>query len=357
MPAEVTKCFEGQPGKYGRDLISTAGYMYKGDRPGRHLVLREAQAGRGYRRPDADGPRAQPELQAEHRTRTGKNYVDEVRVPDRRELDATSTTRSRPVSSTSAIVEHPDTASLQEVRDDPEPEEHFLQNSGDRTWYLTMNLTQPPFDDIHVRRAMNWIMDKAALRQTGAARRSATIANHIVPDSLFGGQLADYKPYRTPGDHGSVAKAKAAMKGSKYAEQTRHVRRHGVQERAADRRRPRGRPGHGQHDPAGREEDRHHVHRPHRSTVRTRRSRRSSKNVPIAERPGLGQGLRRRADVLLAALRRPHDHPERQHELLARRDHASRSARPSRSSATAAVQREDRLGSRASTRSSTSAPS
>ena len=30
MPAEVTKCFEGQPGKYGRDLISTAGYMLKG---------------------------------------------------------------------------------------------------------------------------------------------------------------------------------------------------------------------------------------------------------------------------------------------------------------------------------------
>ncbi len=28
-----------------------------------------------------------------------------------------------------------------------------------------MNLTQPPFDDIHVRRAMNWIIDKAALRQ------------------------------------------------------------------------------------------------------------------------------------------------------------------------------------------------
>ncbi len=33
-------------------------------------------------------------------------------------------------------------------------------NSGDRTYYITMNLTQPPFDDVHVRRAMNWVMDR-----------------------------------------------------------------------------------------------------------------------------------------------------------------------------------------------------
>src|SRR5205814_5090516 len=30
MPAEVTKCFEGQAGKYAGDLISTAGYMING---------------------------------------------------------------------------------------------------------------------------------------------------------------------------------------------------------------------------------------------------------------------------------------------------------------------------------------
>ena len=30
MPAEVTNCFEGQPGKYGQDLISSGPYMLKG---------------------------------------------------------------------------------------------------------------------------------------------------------------------------------------------------------------------------------------------------------------------------------------------------------------------------------------
>jgi ABC-type transport system substrate-binding protein len=94
--------------------------------------------------------------------------------------------------------------------------QYFHQNSGDRTWYLTMNLTQAPFDDVHVRRAMNFIIDKAALRQTWGGPSVGKIANHIVPDSIFGNQLSEYAPYKTPGDHGSVAKAKAAMKGSKY---------------------------------------------------------------------------------------------------------------------------------------------
>ena len=98
----------------------------------------------------------------------------------------------------------------------PSLKSHFFQNSGDRTWYMTMNLTQPPFDDVHVRRAMNWIMDKAALIQAWGGPTIGVVANHIVPDTIFNNQLAEYKPYGTPGDHGSVAKAKAAMKGSKY---------------------------------------------------------------------------------------------------------------------------------------------
>jgi peptide/nickel transport system substrate-binding protein len=80
-----------------------------------------------------------------------------------------------------------------------------------------MNLTQPPFDDIHVRKAMNWIIDKAALRQTWGGPTVGTIANHVVPDTLFNFRLQEFAPYKTAGDHGNVAKAKAAMKGSKYS--------------------------------------------------------------------------------------------------------------------------------------------
>jgi len=79
-----------------------------------------------------------------------------------------------------------------------------------------MNLTQPPFDDIHVRRAMNWVLDKTAMLQAWGGPLVGKIATHIVPNNLFGNQMADYDPYATPGGHGSLAKAKAAMKGSKY---------------------------------------------------------------------------------------------------------------------------------------------
>ena len=61
-----------------------------------------------------------------------------------------------------------------------------------------MNLTQPPFDDIHVRKAAELGHGQgAASSERGAARSPAQIANHIVPDTMFNGDLDDYAPYGT----------------------------------------------------------------------------------------------------------------------------------------------------------------
>ena len=54
------------------------------------------------------------------------------------------------------------------------------------------------------------------MRQAFGGPALGKIAGHIVPDSIFDNQLVEYSPYRTPGDHGSLAKAKQAMSGSKY---------------------------------------------------------------------------------------------------------------------------------------------
>jgi peptide/nickel transport system substrate-binding protein len=99
---------------------------------------------------------------------------------------------------------------------DPDLKRYLHVNPSDSTFYLTMNLTQPPFDDVHVRRALNWVMDKAALVQAWGGSVSGKVANHIVPDTMLGNLLAEFAPYATPGDHGSVEKARAAMKGSRY---------------------------------------------------------------------------------------------------------------------------------------------
>jgi peptide/nickel transport system substrate-binding protein len=88
--------------------------------------------------------------------------------------------------------------------------------SGDRTWYVTMNLSQPPFDDIHVRKAANLVMDKAGLQRAWGGPTRGAISTHIVPDAMFGGDLNDYDPYKTPDSAGDVAAAKAEMKQSKY---------------------------------------------------------------------------------------------------------------------------------------------
>ena len=85
-------------------------------------------------------------------------------------------------------------------------------NSGDRTWFITMNTARAPFDDVNVRKAANFIVDKAAIQQAWGGTAAGAIAKHIVPDAMYGDAFpADYEPY--PLDE---AKAKEAMKASKY---------------------------------------------------------------------------------------------------------------------------------------------
>ena len=89
--------------------------------------------------------------------------------------------------------------------------------SADWDFWIAMNLTRSPFDDVHVRRAMNWVMDKAALRDAWGGPAAGPIAQHIVPDLLLGNRLRSFMPFRTPGDRGDLARARAEMAKSKYA--------------------------------------------------------------------------------------------------------------------------------------------
>ncbi len=78
-----------------------------------------------------------------------------------------------------------------------------------------MNLAQPPFDDVHVRRAANLVIARRALVERfgpGGAR----LAVHAAPDSLEGNLLLDYDPYPTPGGGGDLAAARAEMAQSRY---------------------------------------------------------------------------------------------------------------------------------------------
>ena len=52
----------------------------------------------------------------------------------------------------------------QAVLEDLDLTDRLQVNSADSTAYISLNLTQPPFDDVHVRRAVNLVADKAGMR-------------------------------------------------------------------------------------------------------------------------------------------------------------------------------------------------
>ena len=101
-----------------------------------------------------------------------------------------------------------------ETNPDLQPLLHI--NPADGVRYISMNVAEPPFDDIHVRKAMNWVLDKAGMRQLRGGPSVGDIAGHDIINTLENNVLKDYNPYATPNDAGDVNKAKAEMKLSKY---------------------------------------------------------------------------------------------------------------------------------------------
>lgn len=81
---------------------------------------------------------------------------------------------------------------------------------------LVMNVALPPFDDIHVRKAVSLIVDKARLIELHGGPFAFRVADHLAPDATLNNLLIDYAPYATPGGAGDPAAAKAEMALSAY---------------------------------------------------------------------------------------------------------------------------------------------
>jgi peptide/nickel transport system substrate-binding protein len=82
--------------------------------------------------------------------------------------------------------------------------------------YVTTNLAVPPFDDVHVRRALNLTLDRTALARIESGPRGfgpVTPTEHDLPDSVERDLLADYAPFPLRGD---IAAARAEMARSRY---------------------------------------------------------------------------------------------------------------------------------------------
>jgi peptide/nickel transport system substrate-binding protein len=215
IPEEVAKCFK-KAGDYGRYVISSASYMIQGSD---QLDISSCEAMKpisGFdpsksitlvRNPNYD--------QATDDTRA--NYADGIIVSINTNVDDIFS-QIQAGSLDSSLSDQPPKPVLQQYLTDPAKKPYLHSNSGDRTWYITMNWAVPPFDDIHVRKAANWVMDKAGILQAWGGSTFGEIATHNIPPIVLGGKLpaSEYNPYPSEGNHGDEAKAKEEMKQSKY---------------------------------------------------------------------------------------------------------------------------------------------
>ena len=216
IPHEVASCFP-TGGGYGRDVVSSGPYMIQGAQnvdistctaitpmsgfdPTTHLTL--------VRNPAYD--------QATDSTSDRSNLVNGISVI----VDSNVTDIFEKVQNGSldgSLADTPPAAIEQQYLTNASPRSGYHADSGDRTWFLTMNLTTPPFDDIHVREAVNLIIDKAGLVKVWGGSTHGEIATHIMPPTILDNQLTgSYDPYATPGEAGSLTLAKQQMMLSKY---------------------------------------------------------------------------------------------------------------------------------------------
>jgi peptide/nickel transport system substrate-binding protein len=207
---------EGHTTNYGRYLVSTGPYMFEGSEnldfsvpaddqeavagyiPGRQVVLVRNPS---YD-PATDGLR--PAYPDRIEATIGGDVNDLFNKVDTGEVDYVADVSSVPANILAEYSTNPD----------KQPYLHTYQQNA--VTYISMNLGVPPFDDVHVRKALNFAYDKAGGRQLSGGALTGTNAGHIFPDGLLDNKLKDYNPYATEGDNGDLELAKAEMALSKY---------------------------------------------------------------------------------------------------------------------------------------------
>ena len=216
IPAEVGRCVEGKPDRYYLTPISSGPYMVEGS-----AALRFRPCSALEPVPSLSDDRLALVRNPNFDPRTG-TATSRENNPDRFEFVAVeypvvSIVKKLNAGALDDAILYTTPTVLSRHMRSAARRGRLRVNPADWVFSLSMNLTKPPFDDVHVRRAMSWVMDKAALREAFGGPQAGSIAHHLVPDDLLGGRLTDFAPFGTPGDHGDLAKARAEMAKSKYA--------------------------------------------------------------------------------------------------------------------------------------------
>ena len=103
---------------------------------------------------------------------------------------------------------------IEEFRADPQVAPRLHLATGQASRWILLNLAAPPFDDLHVRRAVQFATNRATIAAVLAP--GSQVQTHAIPDMFTNGLLADYDPYGASDHAGNVPSAIAEMAQSRY---------------------------------------------------------------------------------------------------------------------------------------------
>jgi peptide/nickel transport system substrate-binding protein len=215
IPQEVAGC--RRTGTYGRRLVATGPYMLEGSETATlGENCRSVEPFGGYNAEDG----------SLHLVRN-PNYdpaTDSLDIRNPRfdqfffeKLGPSEAFRQIQNNEKDGALLEPSPRRIERYLNDGDDEPMLHSHAADTVWYVTMNLTQRPFDDVHVRRAFNLALDKAAV-QDAWGDITGSIATHVLPPTLTGGYPTadEYDPYATAGHAGDIERAREEMSRSRY---------------------------------------------------------------------------------------------------------------------------------------------
>lgn len=91
------------------------------------------------------------------------------------------------------------------------------------TAFGTINVAQPPFDDVHVRRALLMLLDPAKLARMYRMGDQGTGTSHLVPDAMDSSLMASWDPFGGGSSVDRIRAARSEMDASRYARSGRCV--------------------------------------------------------------------------------------------------------------------------------------
>ena len=167
---------------YGRYLVSSGPYMFEGSEQ-----ITDSTPAPGYQPGKSITLVRNPSWSADTDP-IRKAYVDEIDAA----IGGTAEDNQNKIDAGELDIEYdgiPPAEAIRRYTTDPELQDQIFVNSSDGVRFLWMNLAVPPFDDLAVRRAINFAIDRDGLRRLRGGETVGDIATHMIIPSLENDEL------------------------------------------------------------------------------------------------------------------------------------------------------------------------